>query len=113
MLTQATIGRTIDPDFKTTQADASIASAYGTPDPYMRVYYLGSGVMEHHARPEGYWDSVWTRMVPSEVPDTPGGAVAGLAWANTDVRVYYMAGGLIHEIGLNVARGWWSVGHIR
>ncbi|KAL8901473.1 MAG: hypothetical protein Q9207_005184 [Kuettlingeria erythrocarpa] len=107
------VGRTIDPDFKTTQVNASIGSAYGTPDPYMRVYYLGSGVMEHYATPEGNWDPYWSRMVPSEVPDTPGGAAAGLAWANTEVRVYYMAGGLIHEIGLTEGRGWWSVGHIQ
>ncbi|KAL8924355.1 MAG: hypothetical protein Q9208_004137 [Pyrenodesmia sp. 3 TL-2023] len=107
------VGRTIDADFKTTQADAAIGSAYGTPDTYMRVYYIGSGVMEHFATPEGSWDPHWSHMWVSEVPDTPGGAVAGLAWANTEVRVYYMAGGVIHEIGLTEGRGWWSGGHIQ
>lgn len=112
VLTRAT-GRTIDADFKTRQADAAIGTAYDTPDTYMRVYYIGSGVMEHFATPEGSWDPDWSRMLPSEVPDTPGGAVAGLAWANTEVRVYYMAGEVIHEIGLTEGRGWWSVGHIQ
>ncbi|KAL8760229.1 MAG: hypothetical protein Q9184_003400 [Pyrenodesmia sp. 2 TL-2023] len=105
--------RTIDADFKSTQADAATGSAYGTPDTFMRVYYIGSGVMEHFATPEGSWDTYWSRMWPSEVPDTPGGAVAGIAWASTEVRVYYMAGAVIHEIGLTEGRGWWSVGHLQ
>ncbi|KAL8758285.1 MAG: hypothetical protein Q9184_003974 [Pyrenodesmia sp. 2 TL-2023] len=46
------VGRTIDAEFKTTQADAAIGSAYGTPDTFMRVYYLGSGVVENFATPE-------------------------------------------------------------
>ncbi|KAL8975868.1 MAG: hypothetical protein Q9177_006971 [Variospora cf. flavescens] len=106
-------GRTVDTAFNTTQANAAIGSVYGTPDTLMRVYYIGSGVMEHRATLEGNYDPQWLKLIPSEVPDTPGGAVAGLAWANTEVRVYYMAGGVIHEIGLTEVPHWRPVRHIQ
>lgn len=106
-------GRVIDAYFGSTHSNASIGSAYGLPDTYMRVYYLESGVMERYATISGdAWDQYWVRMWPSLQPDNPGGAVAGLEWGNTDVRVYYMNGGTIHEIALTDGVGWWPSRHI-
>ena len=107
------LGRVIDANFGSSNSDASIGSAYGVPDTYMRVYYLDSGVMERYATiSSDPWDANWERMRSSLQPDSLGGAVAGLGWGYTDVRVYYMNGGRIHEIALTEGRGWWSSGHI-
>ena len=65
------LGRIIDASFGSTHSNASIGSAYGLPDTYMRVYYLDSGVMERFATiSSDIWDQTWQRMWPSLQPDS-------------------------------------------
>ena len=72
----------------------------------MRVYCLSSeGNMERNARTDGEWTGGWWQTSGSKVPYTPHGALAAIAYNAEEVRVYYVSGGKLYEVGLTMSLG--------
>ncbi|KAL8711172.1 MAG: hypothetical protein Q9220_004317 [cf. Caloplaca sp. 1 TL-2023] len=102
-------GRTVDPMFNSTQPNAAFDNAFGVTGKIARAYYLSSqGSMERLADPDVPWTDNWWHTYDSKQPDTPGGAIAALSWANEEVRMYYMSGGGILEVGMSHDGGKWT-----